>query len=108
MLVAIARNNPDNGMPLDRATAVEVDECEWDCCFDPPPVFRILDSHRFRLGRRVFRFRDRRVWYGNWCWDGFDMETTEALRLVGWIEKLGWTCMAAVDGSPFGDGLHDA
>jgi hypothetical protein len=46
-----------------------------------------------RIGRRTFRYENRKEWFGNWCWDGLRMRPKEARRLLRWLRATGaWRC----------------
>jgi hypothetical protein len=109
-------NNPDNGMPLGRASAVEFHAGNFDarCVLThftlndyrdgvkltllptrPVPANRMA-THLLRFGREKTFVLEYRGHFGNWCWDAAWIAGVDALRIANYLMRLkGWRCEEA-------------
>ncbi len=91
--IDFACNDPQNGAFEGRVRQAELEgvlTLEGDL-YGPGYAFTVLGS-RLRLHRKWFTFRRRKVWFGNWAWDGFWFEPREAKRLIRHLRASGrWT-----------------
>ena len=87
--IDIACNDPDNGLMTRRAEGLAF--TIGDCHFEFEPT-----SHRgymgftetdegFRLSAKKFRCGRSREWVGNWCWNSYEMSTSDAAELLCWL-----------------------
>lgn len=86
--IDFACNDPDNGEFAGRVALVSFDDCELDDGFQERR-FTVGDDW-IRVHRKKFKFRVRKVWFGNWCWDRFWFERAEGVRLLKHLAANGW------------------
>lgn len=92
----IACNDPDNGSFAGKTNAIqyrvgndliELEADTWD-------GYKFTDASGWiRIHRRKFEIIGGKDWVGNWCWNGFKMERSEAKRFLGALKTSGcWRC----------------
>ena len=91
--IDFACNDPDNGLFDGRVSSAMYGDIE----FEAP----LLDGFRFtnlgqaiRIHRRAFPVLGSIEWVGNWCWNRYKLERTDAKRLLLTMREHGWqvTC----------------
>lgn len=82
ILVMFCSNDPSNGMPLFRVSAVDIGPgIEIDVSRGPePPISWGADYITF-LGRK-WPATDYEQWVGNWCWDAVRMDKGNVRKLL--------------------------
>ena len=89
--VGICCNHPDNGEFVGRLCAVDYRGIELVTPGRECAITAVSDGV-VRISRRQFRYRQWRVWTGNWCWDALLMSGDESVRLVRYLKSLRWMC----------------
>ena len=85
--------NDDNGLFDHRAGMVTIGDIEIESV-------NWLDGYRFseldgaiRLHRRIFKIVASKEWIGNWCWNRYWLERSEAKRFILMLRDSGhWQC----------------
>lgn len=114
--VSFCCNNPENGQPIGRCCAVQLDAFNGSDTieFESPDfgfegagnVLKQVEKPKdsayrcdggFKLGRRVFACAGWKCWVGNWCWDGTRMTGVDVLNLVWHMQKLKYRCVNGPD-----------
>jgi hypothetical protein len=94
--------NGDQGMPQGYLGSVhfDTDGIELESKYlDHGPVFRRVNKHRIRVGRKTFHVFSYGTWVGNWHWDSAIMSRSEAKRLIDHLIVWGFHVMAWTEGS---------
>lgn len=93
--VHVACNDPDSGAWRGVAQALQVNRGGEAIDFDAQRTvqFSLPAEGVFRLGRHKYRFQHSGTWVGNWCWNVYQVEDPEAVRLLENIHRTGaWSC----------------
>jgi len=96
MIISICCNDPANGSFTGRLLCV--DYASMELCYNNWYNGRgcsvsFKGDDRVRISRRLFTYAERKIWYGNWCWDALTMERKEARRLLRYLHDSGcWAC----------------
>jgi hypothetical protein len=96
VIVSVCCNDPDNGLFAGRLWRVDYadmelshDDWERGCAFS------YHEPNVIKVSRRLFIYKQRKEWFGNWCWDALWMSRDEARRLVRYLCDSGvWSCEA--------------
>lgn len=93
-----ACNNPDNGLFAGKVNSIHYaltpsEYIEIDCRTWDGYAFTVGDDW-IRLHRRKFKVVGGKDWIGNWCWNAYAMERTEAKRFLAMLKSSGnWHCV---------------
>lgn len=94
MTLHLCCNDPHNGSPTGRVTAIEVQtkdsslELEsrfWDW---GPKLFH--GDGFIRIGGKKVRITSYRTWAGNWCWDAVRANSEDVVSLLNWPKFRKW------------------
>lgn len=94
VIVSFACNDPDNGLPLGRASACHIEDLELvDTLIGGPGIKVRVEGEVLHVGRLSVGFLWSKGWYGNWCWDGYAMPAESAVAIVNYLMKRKyWRC----------------
>lgn len=100
----VACNDPDNGLFAGRATMLEIGDAEFE-------ANNIGSGHGFafvelpdavRLAGKTWKTAGSKEWYGNWCWNRYDLYHPKKtprwyfVDFVTWLrERRLFSCTAA-------------
>ncbi len=96
----VACNDPDNGMFTGKFDAAEISAagCDTIIRLDGPDtrIAEIRDpsctpKSRLRVGRLVMPLYGSREWVGSWCWDAYKILLPDAVRVLNYLKRRGWT-----------------
>ena len=101
IMVSFACNDPDNGAPLGKASAVHIADFElqytliggWGgvkLSYQPGEPGR---DGKLKVGRITVPCLYQRCWLENWCWDGYAVPLESATEIVNYLMKQKyWHC----------------
>lgn len=101
LAIDIACNDPDNGLFAGRAGIIMIGddyiELESDNChersYNGGYRFTELPDGSIRLHRRRFEVVSSKELFGNWCWNRYWLDRTEAKRFILTLRESGrWRC----------------
>lgn len=90
MRVAFACNDYRNGIFQGWCDSIHIGEIEFE---GPRTTIRELSPTELRVGRCKYRMTGCAEWVGNWCWNEYDLEPGELVRLVKGLRKNKWRCI---------------
>ena len=91
VFLEICCNDPDNGLFVGRAAAIEIgNRISFECRYiDWSPKLTEGDGF-IRIGGRKLQCFQSREWYGNWCWNVYLCRSDEVEALVNWPKFRKW------------------
>lgn len=45
-----------------------------------------------RIGRVTVPYKSSQSWVGNWCWDSYQIDPRDMLRVLNYLIRRGWHC----------------
>jgi len=102
--ISFACNDPANGIFTGRVDGINVESLyqigstAWDASLEHRHVEGVTitvdhQRNRFRIHRVWFPFVRRIPWFGNWCWEAFEMTRPQAKQLLLLMrERRCWSC----------------
>lgn len=98
MYLMLSCNNPRNGAPAGRATAIHI--CNeagsaLELVGDRPVTVRVVNrmERHIELGVGQCKlFATYSPWWGNWCWDRADTRPANIAKVANHLRKRGWCC----------------
>jgi hypothetical protein len=97
MNIHLACNDPNNGNFAGEFFAIEVDAGDGeeslltiDNPLSPLPMKIDREQRRLHIGHMKIHYTYSRDWYGNWCWNMYEIETRDVLRIIAYVRKHHW------------------
>lgn len=96
-LLMLACNDPDNGMFTGLFGYADMSQAGKEHFLElEGPETRIEFSRpdgngRLRIGRIIVDCGGEQDWVGNWCWRAYGLPIAEAVRVLAYLRKRGFT-----------------
>lgn len=85
--------NDEHGQPMGLAERVNIGELELECTLWKGGVSLRSERGVVYIGRQKYQKYGYKYGVGNWCWDGYWMKESDALRLISYLERQKyWSC----------------
>ena len=104
MTIDVACNDPDNGNFAGVAMQLQIGCAEFEANAWANSSYRLIGPKfelvpgGFKMSGKGFKIAGSKDWYGNWCWNRYQMEDGEITRFVQWIwKRFNFSCTTATE-----------